>query len=193
MRLNFLLAENENTDKPATNALLSLMCFHSSRFEARTNQNGETVLYEDQDETLWNQELIEKGKYYLNRASKGNKLTKYHLEAGIAYWHTHKEDSTEKWKNILDLYNHLLVLQYSPIAALNRTFALARVKGKQIAIIEAEKLNLTDNHFYYSLLGNLYTGLDNQKALQHFQTAAGLAYSASDKAIILKKIQRLGN
>src|ERR1700712_4475984 len=46
MRLNFLLVENKSTDKPAVNALLSLMCFHASRFEARTNQRGENVLYE---------------------------------------------------------------------------------------------------------------------------------------------------
>lgn len=191
MRLNLLLVENETTDKPAVNALLSLMCFHSSRFEARTNQNGEMVLYDDQDETLWNQELIDKGAYYLSRASRGDTLTRYHLEAGIAYWHTHKEDSAEKWENILQLYNHLLIREYSPLAALNRTFALAKVKGKQVAIAEAEKLRLTDNHFYYSLLGHLYSGLDNQKAMQHFQTALKLAFSAADKAIIFKKIEQL--
>jgi predicted RNA polymerase sigma factor len=147
------------------------MCFHSSRFDARTNENGETILYQDQDESLWNQELIEKGQYYLVQASAGNKLSKYHLEASIAYWHTQKEDTAEKWQNILQLYNHLLILEYSPIAALNRTFALAKTNGKQEAIIEAEKLNLTQNPFYYSLLGNLYTDIDNKKAIQNFEKA----------------------
>jgi RNA polymerase sigma factor (sigma-70 family) len=191
MRLNYLLIENESTNKPSVNALLSLMCFHSSRFDARITQNGEAILYQDQDETLWNRELIEKGEYFLNQASTGNKLSKYHLEAGIAYWHTQKKDTTEKWESILELYNHLVILEYSPIAALNRTFALARVNGKEEAITEAEKLNLWDNHLYYSLLGNLYTGLDNKKALQHFETALKLAHSNPDKAIITRNIEGL--
>ncbi|HWK07596.1 MAG TPA: DUF6596 domain-containing protein [Puia sp.] len=191
MRLNYLLLENETTNQPAVNALFALMCFHSSRFDARTNEKGETILYHDQDETLWNRELIEQGTHFLNLASTGNTLSKYHLEAGIAYWHTHKEDSPEKWESILHLYNHLLISAYSPIAALNRTFALAKTNGKKEAIIEAEKLQLTDNHFYYSLLGNLYTGLNDKKALQHFTTALGLAHSAADKATIRKNIDRL--
>ena len=87
MRLNLMLTEFEITNTPAANALLSLMCFHSSRFDARTNLNGELILYEEQDENLWNKELILKGEYYLNRASTGKLLSKYHLEAAIAYWH----------------------------------------------------------------------------------------------------------
>ncbi|SEP34551.1 RNA polymerase sigma-70 factor, ECF subfamily [Flavobacterium sp. CF108] len=191
MRLTFLLIENPATNLPPVNALLSLMCFHSSRFDARTNSDGETILYQNQDETLWNQELIDRGAYFLGKASTGNILTKYHLEAGIAYWHTQKEDSAQKWKNILQLYNQLLILEYSPIAALNRTFALAKTNGKQTAIIEAEKLNLSNNHFYYSLLGNLYTDIDNKKALEHFEKALQLASSVSNKNIIKQNIDIL--
>ena len=191
MRLTFLLIENPTTNLPAVNALLSLMCFHSSRFDARTNENGETILYQDQDESLWNQELIEKGQFYLVQASTGNKLSKYHLEASIAYWHTQKEDTAEKWQNILQLYNHLLFLEYSPIAALNRTFALAKTNGKKEAIIEAEKLNLTENPFYYSLLGNLYTDIDNKKAIENFEKALQITNSPADKATIIKNIKSI--
>ncbi|TLV03842.1 RNA polymerase sigma factor [Dyadobacter luticola] len=188
MRLTYLLVLNDSTNKPAVNALLSLMCFHSSRFEARMNENGEIILYEDQDESLWNRELIEQGAHFLVAASTGNEVSKYHLEAGIAYWHTQKEDTPEKWENILDLYNNLLILEYSPIAALNRTYAVAKSRGKKQAIVEAEKLKLTENHFYFSLLGHLYTGLDNEKALAHFEIALKLATSASDKAMIQKNM-----
>jgi RNA polymerase sigma factor (sigma-70 family) len=191
MRLNYLLLSNESTNKPAANALIALMCFHSSRFDARTNEHGEMILYGDQDERLWNKELIDKGEYFLNQASTGNNISKYHLEAGIAYWHTQKQDTPEKWQNILSLYNHLLILEYSPIAALNRTYALAKTNGKEEAIIEAEKLNLTGNHMYYSLLGNLYTGIDHTKARQHFETALTLAHSAADKAVISKNLKML--
>lgn len=191
MRLTSLLIENNLTNKPAVNALLSLMCFHASRFDARVNEQGGTILYADQDETLWNRELIERGSHYLNMAASGKELSKYHLEAGIAYWHTKQADSVEKWNNILDLYNSLLILEYSPIAALNRTYALAKVKGKPVAIKEAEKLNLNNNQFYYSLLGNLYTDIDNLKAIQNFKKALDLAKSAADKEMINRHIINL--
>lgn len=193
MRLTYLLIGNPATSKPAVNALLALMCFHSSRFDARLNEKGEAILYEDQDETLWDQELISTGEYLLNQASTGDTLTKYHLEAGIAYWHTQKADTHEKWENILQLYNQLLILEYSPIAALNRTYALAKAHGKLAAIAEAEKLNLAGNHFYYSLLGTLYTDIDNKIALQHFTKALALAVSPVDKQTIQKNIERLTN
>ena len=188
MRLTHLLTENEQTNQPSVNALLSLICFHASRFEARLNQNGEIVLYEDQDTNLWNAELIKKGEYYLNRSSKGNELSKYHLEAAIAYWHTFKTDTKGKWENILQLYNKLLQIEYSPIAALNRTYALSKANGKEEAIIEAEKLKLDNNHLYHSLLADLYTNIDNNKALYHLQQALSLAKSKAEKTIISNKI-----
>jgi len=191
MRLTYLLIQNESTNLPQTNALMALMCFHSSRFDARTGLNGEIILYEDQDQSLWNQELIDRGTYFLSQSSTGNTLSKYHLEAGIAYWHTIKKDTIKKWENILELYNNLIILEYSPIVALNRTYALSKVKGKKEAIKEAEKLNLTDNHFYYSLLGNLYSEIDSKKALQHFETALGLAKTVSDKNVISRNIEQL--
>ncbi len=191
MRLNVMLVDNEQTNTPPANALLSLMCFHASRFEARTGQNGELIIYKDQDETLWNEELIKKGVDYLNKASTGNKLSKYHLEAAIAYWHTHKNDTAEKWESILQLYNKLLLLEYSPIAALNRTYALSKANGKHEAIIEAEKLKLIEYPLYYSLLGNLYEDIDNGKALKHLKTALGLTKTPGEKTILESTIARV--
>jgi RNA polymerase sigma-70 factor (ECF subfamily) len=167
------------------------MCFHSSRFDARQNDQGETVLYDEQDHSLWNDELIKKGAYFLNFASVGERVSRYHLEAGIAYWHTRKEDTLEKWSNILDLYNHLLMLEYSPIAALNRTYALSKTDSKKAAIAEAEKLKLTDNPFYYSLLGNLYTGINNVKAIEHYTKALELTDSEANRSTIRKNIERI--
>jgi RNA polymerase sigma factor (sigma-70 family) len=191
MRLCTMLIENKATNKPPVNALLSLMCFHASRFEARLDKNGGLILYEDQDTNLWNSDLISKGGYFLNNAASGDKLSKYHLEAGIAWWNTQKDDTKEKWENILQLYNRLLQIEYSPIAALNRTYALSKANGKEQAITEAEKLDLTDSHFYFALLGELYTGIDNQKAKQHLQQALALAKTQTDKQSIQKKIDRL--
>ncbi len=191
MRLTYLLIENEQTNLPRVNALLSLMCFHASRFAARKNENGEVVLYQDQDEKLWNAELISKGIFFINKASQGKIISKYHLEASIAYWHTIKADTKEKWESILLLYNQLLQIEYSPVAALNRTFALSKVYGKQEAIKEAEKLQLTNNHYYYTLLGELYKDINNTKAKQYFEAAYSLAKTQTDKRTIKKKIAGL--
>jgi len=188
MRLCYMLVENKATNKPEVNALISLMCFHASRFDARTDSQGEVILYNEQDTELWDADLISKGEYFLNCSATGTKLSKYHLEAGIAYWHTHKEDTPEKWENILQLYNRLIQIEYSPIAALNRTYALAKANGKQQAITEAEKLKLTDNHFYFTLLGELYLGVDNSKAKHNLIKALALAKTNADKHTIQKKL-----
>jgi RNA polymerase sigma factor (sigma-70 family) len=191
MRLTHMLTENENTNKPYVSALLALMCFHASRFEARIDSNNELILYDDQDTSLWNNELILRGEYYLNQAATGNYLSKYHLEAAIAYWHTVTGNDTDKWSKILSLYNQLLITEYSPIAALNRTYALAKVYGNELAVTAAEKLELGNNHLYHTLLGELYSSIDENKALGHFEQAIKLSRSAADKKIIKNKIVKL--
>jgi RNA polymerase sigma-70 factor (ECF subfamily) len=191
MRLTELLLENQKTNKPVVNALYSLMCFHSSRFAARKKDSGEIILYQDQDEALWDHDLITKGIYHLKKASQGTIISKYHIEASIAYWHTIKADTKEKWENILQLYNRLLQIQYSPVAALNRTYALSKTNGKREAIKEAEKLNLTGNHFYFTLLGELYKDIDNKKAKENLQVAYSLAKTNTDRQTIQNKIDRL--
>jgi RNA polymerase sigma factor (sigma-70 family) len=212
MRLTYQLIKNESTNLPKVHALFSLMCFHASRFEARKNDNGQIILFQDQDESLWNEELITKGAYHLHEASQGTKLSQYHLEASIAYWHTKKTDSKarlsapapvrtgtdgndaagqEKWETILQLYNRLLQINYSPVAALSRTYALAKTSGKHAAIEAAEKLQLTDNHFYFVLLGELFTGIDNSKAKKHFEKAVALATTQADKKHIQQMADKL--
>jgi RNA polymerase sigma-70 factor (ECF subfamily) len=184
MRLNYLLIENPSTNTPAVNALFALMCFHASRFAARLKEDGTIIPYDDQDDTLWDKELVAKGRDHLNIAATGKTVSKFHLEAGIAYWHTQKEDTQQKWECILRLYNRLLDLEYSPIAALNRTYALAKVKGKTHAIAEAESLQLTGNLFYHSLLSFLYNGLDDAKALSYSLTATSVSNLSRQHAVI---------
>jgi RNA polymerase sigma factor (sigma-70 family) len=191
MRLNYFLIENESTNKPIVNALMSLMCFHASRFDARTNEIGETILYEDQNRDLWNSDLIAKGNYYLIKSAMGQEISKYHLEASIAYWHSTIIENDNKWEQILQLYNKLLQIEYSPIAALNRTYALSKVFGKEKAINEALKLDLKENHFYHSMLGNFYTEFDNNKAVLHYEMALSLVKSEKDRQIIEKYIKRM--
>jgi RNA polymerase sigma factor (sigma-70 family) len=191
MRLTFLLTNSEITNKPVVNALLSLMCFHASRFEARQNDKGEMILYEEQDTDLWNKELIQQGEYYLNQASTGSNISKYHLEAAIAFWHTQPNLENEKWQNILQLYNKLLQIEYSPMAALNRTYALFKAENTEKAIFEAEKLNLKDNHLYLVLLGELYQNVDKVKARNAFEKALSKAKTENDRKLINGKLEKL--
>ncbi len=191
LRLGIMLTEFNQTSQPRTKALIALMCFHASRFDARQTDNNDFVLYENQNEKLWNKDLIEQGKYFLNASAEGNEMSSYHLEAGIAFLHCEKKDTKEKWENILHLYNLLLQINYSPGVALNRTYALYKANGKQEALIEAEKLRLENNHFYFTLLGELYTGIDNTKAKENFYRALSLAKTPTDKHTIQKKITDL--
>lgn len=187
MRLAHLLTEFQPTAQPKVFALLALMCFHASRFAARSGE-GIIVLYDEQDERLWDQALISKGVYFLRASAHGEQLSKYHLEANIAYWHTVKTDSKEKWSQILWFYNLLLQLEYSPIAALNRTYALSRVHGPEEGIRQALKLDLQNNHFYHTLLGELYRHVDPPKAATHLRQAYQLARSEHERQLIKRKL-----
>jgi len=192
MRLLVLLLNYPPANLPKCNALMALMCFQASRFDARLDESGEIILYENQNREKWDFELIEQGEYYMNQSANGDVISKYHLQAAIAFWHTRVEDETGKWENILQLYNQLLQIQYSPIAALNRTFALSKVKGKKQAIKEALKIDLKDYHLYQSLLAELYTDLDKKKAKQHWQMAFDLANTEGERKVIKKKIMACG-
>ena len=191
LRLGIMLTENKGTNLPKTNALIALMCFHSSRFNARQMNETGFILYEQQDEKFWDRDLINRGIYFLNRSAEGNEITSYHLEARIAFLHCQKEDTKEKWLEILQLYNQLLMINYSPSVALSRTFALYKANGKEAALLEAEKLRLESNHFYFLLLGELYKSSDNTKAKLNFKKAHSLATTQTEKENIQEKIDNL--
>ena len=104
---------------------------------------------------------------------------------------TPQADPKEKWEQMLQLYNQLLQIEYSPVAALNRTFALAKVNGKPEAIEAAEKLSLTNSRFYFALLGELYNGIDNNRSAENFNKALLMAKSLAERQSIQKKLDSL--
>ncbi len=202
MRLGLLLTEHEETNQPKTNALVALMCFHASRLDARSpaqqdfsdgpqTADDSIILYDQQNKELWDSALIKQGMHFLERSAQGDEISSYHLEARIAYWHCMKEDTPEKWEDILHLYDQLLKINYSPSVMLNRIYALYKVEGTQTALAEAEKLSLEDNHFYFVLLGELYSNDNAEKAKSHFQKAKSLAKTETEKKEIQKKINAL--
>ncbi len=193
MRLGVILIENEMTSTPKTNALMALMCFHASRFPARQTGEADFVLYENQDESSWDKNLIGQGMYFLSRSAAGNEITSYHLEAKIAHCHCTKADIREKWEEVLQLYNQLLLVNYSPAVALNRTYALYKANGREEALAEAEKLKLTNSHFYFVLLGELYKDIDDEKAAGHFRRAVALAKTDTERTVISERMQQVRN
>ena len=191
MRLAVFLTENELTNRPETQALLALMCFHASRFDARQTADGGIVLYGQQDENKWDTDLIAQGIHYLERSASGNVVSPYHLEARIAQLHCLPGDGPDKWESILQLHNHLLVLQYSPAAALNRTYALYRARGATEALPEARKLRLETNHFYWVLLAELLQHTDLPDAITCLKRALEHARTTPEQQLIRERIRQL--
>ncbi|WP_020530035.1 RNA polymerase sigma factor [Flexithrix dorotheae] len=190
MRLTILLISHPNTNTPSTHALLSLMCFHAARFEARTNEAGEVILLPFQNRKLWNKELIEKGFYHFQFSQKGI-VTEYHLEAAIASIHCTAEHYEEtNWKTILSLYDQLLTLKPSPIIKLNRAIALGKVIGPVKAIQELLKLaELKENTIYHTTLGDFYKECgEDCKAQECYQLAYDCAQTEPEKKFLLGKI-----
>lgn len=190
VRLAVLLAEHPVTNTPQVNALLALLYFQSSRLDARINDHGEAILLDQQDKSSWNQAFIDKGNHFLILACQGNQLSKYHLEAAIAYWHTTPND-TDKWQHISYLYDQLLLIDQSPMVALNRAFVVSKLRGHDKAIGEVEQLALHDNSHYHSLLGYLYAGINTTVAISHYNTAIALSKSSMEKQTLAKAIKQL--
>ncbi|MDQ3022446.1 MAG: sigma-70 family RNA polymerase sigma factor [Bacteroidota bacterium] len=194
-----LLTENRHTQHPETFALMSLICFHSSRSGSRLTRGGEIILLPYQDRSKWNHELIEKGNEYMNIAAFGNLISTYHLEAAIAFEHCTAEsfDKTN-WKRILELYDWLCKMSSSPITELNRIVAVMMLNGAEAALASLTnipgKKKIENFYLYHSLLGEINSRLNNSvEAKQSFETASTLTCSSTEKKLLKEKIISLIN
>ena len=191
LNLAYLLLNNPLTNNHTTNALMSLMCFQASRLDARHVENGNLVLYDEQDRNLWDQEFIERGFYFFQQASKWEISSTYYIEASIAYWHTVDNNNTDKWTSILKLYDVLYSANNSQIVALNRIWAYSKVHGNLSAIGEAEKLDLKTSHFYFILLAELYKQTDINKTSEYLTKALHLCKTNTERKMINNRIDKL--
>lgn len=141
LRLVYMLHLNQLTNSPETEALLALMCFHAARIPGRTNKSGLLLQLRDQDRSLWNRELIEKGKHFLNRASRGSQLSSFHLEATIAYEYTIPPtfDQTN-WKQIDQLYEMLRQVKPGAMTNFYHLVIKAEIYGPEVALIGLESI-----------------------------------------------------
>jgi len=195
MRLAMLL-----TEKPTTNedsriyALLSLMCFHSARFDARIDNDGCLVILEDQDRDLWNKELITQGVQFLSQSASGTTATAYHLEAAIAAEHCLAANFRETdWTKIHQYYTVLERLKPSSVIKLNLAIITGKKDGPLAAIAALHKLGklktLESYYLFYASLGEFYaqTG-QKEEAIGYFIQAKMLTKSAATKEVLDRKI-----
>jgi RNA polymerase sigma-70 factor (ECF subfamily) len=134
-RLARMLAAQSVGDVPAVHALLALMCFHAARFDARVAQGGAIVLLEEQDRSAWSWSDVREGMAWLTGSAAGDELTRYHVEAGIAWEHCRAPTFADTdWRRIAELYDTLDRIAPSPLLALNRAVAEAYLHGPQAGL-----------------------------------------------------------
>lgn len=134
-RLARMLAAHPAGDVPAVYALLALMCFHAARFDARIAVDGAIVLLEEQDRSAWNWSDVREGMAWLARSAAGDELTRYHVEAAIAWEHCRAPTFADTdWRRIAELYDTLERIAPSPVHLLNRAVAEAYLHGPQAGL-----------------------------------------------------------
>jgi RNA polymerase sigma factor (sigma-70 family) len=198
LRLGVILAARplaiKGYDMPKINALMSLMCFHAARFDARLDASGHIILLENQDRSLWNSYLITQAYAYFNASAVGNSYSEYHIEAAIASYHAQaKTFEATNWQAIFYCYNLLFSIKPTAIVAFNRAIALFYVEGAKVGIEALLNIEgLDKNHFYHTALGDFYQK-DNQlpKAKNAYQLALQFAFLEAEKKVIVEKMALL--
>lgn len=135
IRLARLLVVLLPEPEPEAEGLLALMLLHESRREARNLPNGDLVLLDDQDRSLWKRELIAEGCALAERALSSRRFGAYALQAAIAAVLAEAPSAAETdWPQIVGLYDVLLRFAASPVVALNRAVAVAMRDGPEFGL-----------------------------------------------------------
>ena len=177
--------------------LLALMLLHESRRKAREDSEGEIVLLEVQNRSLWNREMIEEGVSLVRRSLQTEEWGAYTIQAAISAVHAESPsaDSTD-WEQIVALYSLLMQISPSPVVELNRAVAVAMHQGPEagLALIDALLANgeLVDYHLAHAARGDLLRRAGRwEEAGKAFQTALGLARLEPEKRLLAKRLATL--
>ena len=197
IRLARMIAMHPAIAAPRAWALLSLMLLHAARFPARVDSEGTLFLLRDQDRAQVGPALIAEGMRALDRASAGDHITAFHLEAGIAACHAAAAswESTD-WAQIVDLYDDLLALTRSPVVAMNRAVAMSRVDGALAGLAALEAIDNLAALDRYPLLPAIQAELwreagDVDRAVACYRAALGLARSAPEQRWLTSRLSLL--
>jgi RNA polymerase sigma factor (sigma-70 family) len=196
IRLGELLVQHPAGNQPKTHALLALMLLNGSRIPTRVDSEGNLLRLKEQDRTRWDQQMISRGMFHFAQSAAGDELSEYHLQAGIAACHCSAKDyESTDWRQILSLYDRLTEFDQSPVVALNRAVAFAKIHGPQAGIVAVAAIRgsrkLKSYYLLYAVLGEFESQLDHKKtAAEHFRRSFELAETKSERAFLLKRLQR---
>lgn len=198
IRLADLLAAHPLGHRAETHALLALLHLHAARLPARVADDGSLLLLAEQDRSKWDRTQIRRGLAHLGESAAGNRVTRYHLEAGLAAAHALAPSYAEtSWPHILELYDDLLALEPSPVAALNRAVALARVQGPEaglqaLAILPGRKA-LEKYHLLHAITGQLLLDAGRKpEAAAALKRALALAPQPAERELLQRRLAACG-
>ena len=195
IRLGRLLIEL--LPEPEVMGLLALMLLQESRRAARTSPDGEIVLLDDQDRSLWNRDLIAEGLVLVERALQSRRFGPYTLQAAIAGVHAQAPDAAATdWEEIVGLYDVLLRADPSPVIELNRAVAVAMRDGPLagLALIDAilKRGDLNDYHLAHAARADLCRRLGKTaEARLSYKRAIGLTKQESQRQFLERQLVKL--
>jgi RNA polymerase sigma factor (sigma-70 family) len=141
LRLARLLTDDVRWTSPAGEALGALFCFHVARARARTAEDGSLVLLHEQDRSNWDRELLDEGFAFLGRSARGDEISRFHLEAGIAACHARATSyANTDWAEIVLLYDALREMSPSPVVDVNRALAVGMFRGAVAGLDELDAI-----------------------------------------------------
>jgi RNA polymerase sigma-70 factor (ECF subfamily) len=170
-------------DEPEVWGLLALMLLVASRREARL-RDGELVLLEHQDRSLWDADLIAEGQDIVRRCLRWNQPGPYQIQAAINAVHS---DPPTDWHQVVALYDQLLAITPSPVVALHRAVAVAETDGPAAALREVDVLDLGHYHLFHAVRADLLArlGEDPRAALE---AALDLAEHPAERDLLRKRL-----
>ena len=184
-------------NNPENMALLALMLLHDSRRDARCTPDGQLVLLEEQDRSLWHQEQIVEGIRLVERALGRRNVGPYQLQAAIAAVHAEARTARETdWKQIAALYTILKAGQTSPIISLNHAVAIAMSESLERGLAMIDDLGaggeLDSYHLYHAARADLLRRIGrNQQALECYHRAMALTTNAVELRYLRRRISEL--
>src|SRR5213083_2739420 len=196
IRLAELLVAHPAGNQPKTHALLALMLLNAARNPTRMDSQGNLLRLQEQDRTRWNKSMIARGMFHFAQSATGNELSEYHLQAGIAACHCAAKDyESTDWQKILSLYDRLIEFDQSPVVALNRAVAIANIRGPKAGLQAVRRVRdlgkLSSYYLLYAVLGEFEMSSGNlQAAAEQFRRSFELAETKSERAFLLKRLQR---
>jgi RNA polymerase sigma-70 factor (ECF subfamily) len=155
IRLGRLLAELM-PDEPEALGLLALMLLTDARRAARTTPDGALVRLADQDRGAWDRALIAEGQDIVRRCLRRNQPGPYQIQAAINAVHSDASTAADTdWRQVVSLYDLLLTVAPSPVAALHRAAAVAEVDGPGAALALVDALDLDGYHLFHAVRADL--------------------------------------